>query len=180
MRYFAFALALLAACSSPEPAPATDTRDPIEVRYVGSPDLPVHKWAREDSPVIAKFLNGESVSVMSRKGDWSEVRTGGGTGWVRSADLAGADHAKKESDEPQPKFRNIPSPVTAPGAKGTVYIEANVNTDGEVVSTKILTNTTGSPELAVKNAAALERAKFHPIVIKGSRKPFLYYYRVDY
>ena len=130
--------------------------------------------------MIAKYLNGESVSVMSKRGEWVEVRTAGATGFVRAADLTDAAGAQKERDNPDPKFRNIPSPVTAPGATGTVYIEAQVNTEGEVTSTKIITNTTGRPELASRNAEALERAKFYPIVIKGERKPFVYYYRVDY
>lgn len=168
-------LALLVACSKPEDPIPTDTREAIAVQYVGAPEAAVHKWAKEDSEVVAKFLNGESVSIMSRKGEWSEVRTGGGTGWVKTADLTNAPDA-----EPTPRFRHIPSPVTAPGAKGTVYIEAQVNTEGDVTSSKVISNTTGSIELAIKNQAALERAKFHPIVVKGARKPFVYYYRVDY
>ena len=168
-------LALLVACAKPEEPVPTDTREAIAVQYVGAPEMQVHKWAKDDSEVIAKFLNGESVSVMSRRGDWTEIRTGGGTGFVKTADLT--DSPDKE---PTPKFRHIPSPVTAPGAKGTVYIEAQVNNEGDVTSSKIITNTTGSNELAIKNQAALEKAKFHPIVVKGERKPFVYYYRVDY
>lgn len=38
----------------------------------------------------------------------------------------------------------------------------------------------GQEDLAARNAAALERAKFYPIVVKGERKPFVYDYRVDY
>jgi hypothetical protein len=61
-----------------------------------------------------------------------------------------------------------------------VYIEAAVNNDGEVTRTQIITNTTGSATLAEQNAAALMTAKFYPIVQKGQKKDFLYYYRVDY
>ena len=168
-------LALLVACSKPAAEIPPDTREAKEVKYVGAPELQVHKWAKEDSEVIAKFLNGESVSVISHKGEWAEIRTGGGTGWAKTADLADSPDA-----EPTPRFKHIPSPVTRPGAKGTVYIEATVNQEGDVTSTKVITNTTGSAELAVKNAAALEKAKFYPIVVKGERKPFIYYYRVDY
>ena len=167
-------------CSKPEPAETTDTREPIAIKYVGAPEAAVHKWAKDDSPVITKFLNGESVSVLATKGDWIEVRTAGTSGFVHAADLTDAAAAKTESDNPNPQFKNIPSPVTAPGAHGTVYIEANVNTEGEITSTKIINNTTGQPDLATRNAQALERAKFYPIVVKGERKPFLYYYRVDY
>src|SRR4051794_35827675 len=83
-------LVVLAACAKQESQEVTDTRDPIAIQYVGAPEAPVHKWAKEDSPVIAKFLNGESVSIMSRRGDWVEVRTAGATGFVHAADLADA------------------------------------------------------------------------------------------
>ena len=71
-------------------------------------------------------------------------------------------------------------PVSAPAAKGEIYIEADVNTDGDVVATRIITNTTGSEALAAQNAAALRQAKFYPIVQSGERKPFKYYHRVSY
>ena len=61
-----------------------------------------------------------------------------------------------------------------------MYIEANVNDQGEVTSTKVITNTTGSAGLAAQNEAALRSARFYPIVQKGQRVPFVYYYRVDY
>jgi len=173
-------LALLASCAKQESVEVTDTREPIGVQYAAVPELQVHKWAKDDSPVIATYLSGESVSIMSKRGDWAEVRTAGATGFVHAAELSDAATAQKEKENPEPKFRNIPSPVTAPGAKGTVYIEAQVNTEGEITSTKIIENTTGRPELASRNAEALERARFYPIVIKGDRKPFVYYYRVDY
>ena len=172
-------MVLLAACSHPAEE-KTDTREPIAILYVGAPEMQVHKWAQENSPVVATFLNGESVSILARRGDWVEIRTGFGSGFVHASDLTGAAEAQKEHDNPTPKFRSMPSPVTAPGIHGNVYIEANVNTDGDVTSTKIITNTTGSDEIAQRNAAALEHAKFFPIVVKGERKPFLYYYRVDY
>lgn len=140
----------------------------------------MHKWARDDSPVIAKYLNGESVSILAQKGDWFEVRTAGVSGFVHAADLTDAAAAKQESENPNPKFATVPSPVAAPGAKGTIYIEASVNTEGEITSTKVITNTTGQPDLATRNEEALKRAKFYPIVIKGNRQPFMYYYRVDY
>jgi hypothetical protein len=55
-----------------------------------------------------------------------------------------------------------------------------VNTDGKVTSAKVITNTTGSDDLAQRNIQALEQSKFYPIVIKGQKTPFVYYYRVDY
>jgi hypothetical protein len=71
-------------------------------------------------------------------------------------------------------------PVSAPSAHGEIYLEADVNSDGEVLSVKTLSNTTGSEALVSQNAAALRSSKFYPIVQKGERKPFKYYHKVTY
>lgn len=174
-------LALTLACrQEPQATGTVDTRDPIEILYVGAPELPVHKTADDASPVIATYQNGEAVSVLAKKGDWSEVRAGDGSGWVHAADLVNAEAKTKAEENPTPKFRVQPQPISAPSTKGEIYIEADVNSDGDVLSTRILSNTTGSDVLAAKNAAALQAAKFYPIVVKGERKPFKYYYRVTY
>jgi uncharacterized protein YgiM (DUF1202 family) len=179
MKHCLFALLILTACSQ-EPADTTDTREPIATQYVGGGEMPVHKLPNDKSYVISRYQHGESVPVMSRRGDWTEVQTAMGNGWVHTSDLASAEEAAMSKDNPNPKFEHPPSPISAPGTHGTIYIEADVNTDGAVSNTTIIQNTTGSESLAAQNAAALQRAKFYPIVIRGEAKPFKYYYRVDY
>ena len=157
-----------------------DTREPIAVRYVGTPDLAVRTQASDTAPVIATYQNGEAISVLSEKGDWAEVRSGERAGWAHKADLTDAAGKQAQEDNPQPKFRVMPLPVSAPAARGEIYIEADVNTDGEVTDVRIITNTTNSPVLASQNANALRSARFYPIVQNGERKKFKYYHRVTY
>lgn len=179
----ALCLALLLGCGgrkAQEQPDTTDTREAIETQYVGAPELKVHRTPDAASPVVTTFLNGESISVMSRKGDWTEVRTTEGTGWALTSDITNAAAAAKEEEAPTPKFRKPPYQISQPGAKGTIYIEANVSTTGDVTSAKVLTNTTGSATLAARNLEALQQSKFYPIVQKGERKSFIYYYRIDY
>ena len=173
------ALLVVIACSKAQDE-VTDTRDPIATQYVGGGEMAVHQRPDDKSPVVTKYQHGESVPVMSRKGDWTEVQTAMGTGWVHQSELASAAEAAQTKDNPNPKFEHPPAPITAPGTHGTIYIEADVNTDGDVTNTTIIENTTGSQTLADQNAFALKRAKFYPITIRGERKPFKYYYRVDY
>ncbi|HEY8182620.1 MAG TPA: SH3 domain-containing protein [Thermoanaerobaculia bacterium] len=179
MRLAAVFLILLVGCSKPD-VETTDTREPIAIRYVGVADLPVHSQPGDITPVITHYKHGESISVLSHKGDWAEVRTAMGNGWVHQKDLVGAEEAASSKENPNPRFEHAPSPVTAPSAHGTIYIQADVNTDGDITNTTLIDNTTGSPDLAEKNMAALKRAKFYPILIHGERKPFQYFYRVDY
>lgn len=172
-------LILLAACGKGD-VETTDTREPVAIQYVGVGDLPVHSQPADITPVITHYRHGESISVLSRKGEWAEVRTAMGNGWVRQKDLVSAAEAASSKDNPNPRFERAPSPVTAPSARGTIYIQADVNTDGDITNTILVENTTGSPDLAEKNMTALKRAKFYPILIRGERKPFQYFYRVDY
>ncbi len=179
----AAALVVAASCSRQSAKTTdvpTDTREPINVAYVTAPELQVHAQPAESAPVIATFQNGEAISIMSKKPDWAEVRTGDRTGWAKLADLGDAAAAKQQNDNPQPRFRKLPSPIASPTAHGEVYLEADVNTDGDVVAVRVVSNTTGSDALAAENASALSSAKFYPIMHNGEKKPFKYYHRVAY
>jgi uncharacterized protein YgiM (DUF1202 family) len=182
MKRLVLTLFVLAACTKEAPVATetADTRAPIAVSYVGAPELNVYEQATDTSPVIATYQNGEAISVLVGKGEWVEVRTGDRSGWAKAADLTTAAGKQEADDNPQPKFRIMPMPVSAPSAHGEIYLEADVNSDGEVLSVKTLSNTTGSEALVSQNAAALRSSKFYPIVQKGERKPFKYYHKVTY
>lgn len=172
---------VLAGCKQEVPVTETaDTREPMAVRYVGAPELPVREQPNETAAILTTYQNGESISVLAEKGEWVEVRTGDRAGWARAADLTTAEAKEQSEDNPDPKFRVMPMPVSAPSARGEVYIEADVNTEGEVTGVRVITNTTNSQPLAEQNAAALRSAKFYPIILKNERKPFKYYYKVTY
>ncbi|HEX8254371.1 MAG TPA: SH3 domain-containing protein [Thermoanaerobaculia bacterium] len=179
----AFAL-LLPACKEKQRT-VTDTapmdlREPLSVRYVGAPELNVREQANDTAPIVATYQNGEAISVLADKGEWLEVRTGDRSGWAKASELVDAAAAEKQEAEPEVKFRVMPVPVSAPSAKGEIYLEADVNTDGEVTSVRTITNTTGSMALEAQNTASLKAARFYPIMQKGERVVFKYYHRVTY
>ncbi|HEX8172663.1 MAG TPA: SH3 domain-containing protein [Thermoanaerobaculia bacterium] len=185
MRTIAALLVLCALACGRGDAPAAptetvDPREPVGVWFVGAPELKVYARADEQSEVVATYQNGEAIPVLVQKGEWAEVRSGSGSGWAKMADLTTAAGLKEATENLQPKFRVMPLPVSAPGAHGEIYIEADVNTDGDVTKVLIMENTTGSDQLAQKNADALRRAKFYPIVIKNERRAFKYDHKVSY
>jgi uncharacterized protein YgiM (DUF1202 family) len=181
-RLAAAALLLFAACGKETPVATgtVDTREPVAIRYVGAPELSVREQANDTAPVIATYQNGEAISILADKGEWVEVRSGDGSGWAKAADLTTAEGKTAQEEVPTPKFKVMPLPVSAPSARGEVYLEADVNSDGEVIHVRTISNTTGSDALASQNSAALRSAKFFPIVMKGERKPFKYYHKVTY
>src|SRR5687767_6296806 len=182
MKQLAPLLLLLAACTAEQPVATEtmDTRPAVAVMYVGAPELIVREQPNDNGDIITTYSNGEAISILVDKGEWVEVRTGDRAGWAKKADLTSAEGKVQAEENPEPKFRKMPMPVSAPSARGEIYIEADVNTDGDVVSTRIITNTTGSASLASQNEAALKSGKFYPIVVKGERKKFKYYHRVTY
>jgi outer membrane biosynthesis protein TonB len=182
MKRLAFALLLLTACSKETPAipEPTDTREPIEVLYVSAPQMPVREQANDTAGVIATYPIGEAVSVLAKQGEWVEVRTGDRSGWARVSELQSAKDKASGEENPQPKFQRMPLPVSAPSARGEIFIEASVNTDGDVTDTRILTNTTNNEALAKQNEQSLKSAKFYPMRIGGEVKTFKYYHRVTY
>ena len=179
----ALTLVLTAACSREHVVTDTgpmETRESIAVRYVGAPELSVREQPNDTAAVIATYQNGEAVAILADKGEWVEVRSGDRAGWARATELTTSEGKQQAEDNPEPKFKVMPLPVSAPSAHGEVYIEADVNSDGEVVNVRTISNTTGSQALAIQNADSLRRARFFPIVQNGERKPFKYYHRVTY
>jgi uncharacterized protein YgiM (DUF1202 family) len=180
-RAFLIAAMLLVACNSEQTSTATtDTRMPIEVQYVRDGALKIHTKPDDTAPVVTTYQHGESVSVLSRRAEWAEVRIAAGSGWVHGNELAGADEATKEADNTKPHFTREPQPVTQPGVHGEVVLEADVNTDGVVTNVRTLRNTTGSNSLETRNVASLRAAVFTPVVRHGRREAFVYEHRVHY
>jgi uncharacterized protein YgiM (DUF1202 family) len=182
-RSLLIATIVLAACSPEVPTNevATDNRMPIAVEYVRDAALKIHSKPDDAAPVVTTYQHGESVSVLSKRGDWSEVRTAAGSGWVHGDELADAiEAAKAEADNVKPHFTRPPQPVTQPGAHGELAFEADVNTDGVVTSVRTIKNSTGSVSLEQRNIASLREAVFTPVVRHGRREAFVYEHRVHY
>lgn len=184
MKHLALLALLVAAACKQETAVTdttpVDTREPVAIRYVGAPELAVRAQPNDTAPIVVTYQNGESISILADKGEWVEVRSGDGSGWARAADLTTAEGRQQAEDNPEPKFRVMPMPVSAPSAKGEIYLEADVNSDGDVISVRTISNTTGSPALEHQNTEALKQAKFFPIMQNNQRTKFKYYHRVTY
>ena len=177
-----FTVIVLFSCvQRPKPV-ATDTgpRLAIAIQYVAVPSLKVFASPNDTAEVKTQYGYKETVSILSKKGDWVEVRTVDGSGWSHANELMGADQAAKLADDKTPRFLTPPPAIPAPGAHGEIAMNAKVNTDGEVVDVQVVNNTTGRQSLAQANAQALKSAKFYPLVDKGQHLTFTYEHKVYY
>ena len=183
MRKIAVALALvLAACSvrSPEAVPDNSPRKAIDVKYVGVPSMKVLSEPSDTATLVTSYGYTETVSILSRKGDWVEVRTVEGSGWSRASDLISGTDVEEILGKPTPRFFMPPIAIPSTEARGQISLMAKVNTDGSVVDVWTISDTTKSKQLVAANTEALKQARFYPIVQKGQRLTFTYEYDVTY
>jgi hypothetical protein len=188
MRHIAVITLLLiafAGCTQ-KPAPvanentvmAPDEQPAIAVEYVAVPSMKVYAKPSLNAQTTGSYGLTEAISILDRKDGWCKIRTFEGIGWVQQKDLMTAEVADK-LDTTTPRFYVEPAKIDFRG-RGEISFQAKVNTDGQVVEVKIVGNTTGSSDIAKKNADALSAAQFYPIIDKGSRKTFIYQHNVYY
>jgi len=176
----------LAACKTavpPPPAPvpvvpAADVKPtpPQEyVRVTGS-RLNVREQPTTSAAAVVRVKKGERLEVLGRDGEWVRVRLAdGATGWV---------HGKYvQSDEPctpdkatADLLSGVPLSFTEGQSVGTVVLEATVDATGSVVSTKVVRDTTGIPELVQRAESEARALRFSPPVRNCHPVPFLYAY----
>ena len=179
-----FAVILLFSCTE-RPAPTIQAVNPadrpaIAIQYVGVNQMNVYPTPDANAAVTTVYRFAETVSILSYQGDWAQVRTVGGMGWVPRRDLLAADAIVQLIDNQIPRFSTPPVEIPAPRARGEMVFHAKVNTDGEIIEVKTVKNTSGNDQLALQNASALLQARFYPMVQKGQRYTFTYEHKVTY
>ncbi len=185
MKRIAILFLILAAFSctqKPKLTSETDVsgiRPAIAIDYVAVPTMNVYAAPAETAQVTGTYGYTESIPVLARQGGWSQIRSLGGNGWVKTSDLMNAEQAKVETKDLSPHFYVPPVAVPYRG-HGDIVFQAKVNTGGEVYEVTTVSNSTGIASLAEQNKAALAQAKFFPLIDKGQRKAFTYEHRVVY
>lgn len=185
-------LLLAAACAAPPPPAPKVAPETVEDRVVGSVTvkataLNVRANASTDAEVIKLAKRGEKLSLLKDDGDWMKVKLASGeVGWVSSQHVGreGAKPAakKKKSGSCPPDsdyaFAKTPTPTFSDRPKpGMVVVEANVNTSGDVVSTKVVSNTTGDEAMAFLTEREIKQAKFVVPIRNCVPRTFIYTYR---
>lgn len=174
-------MALTFGCSKKLEGPPVDTRETIAMMYVTAPTLEIRGRASGDSPLVATYKQGETVSVVAVAGQWAEVRTGSATGWALQDGLSRNKRETALPDNTTVRFVKAPMAVASSArASGEIVLEAFVNSGGSVVSVKTVENTTGSLDLERRNRDELTGAIFEPMIVDGKPQTFIYTHRATY
>ena len=196
-------LVLIAACSSSStPPPATPAEPAPVAAEVPSPEPPpvgvvrvtastlnVRRQPSTTADVLQKVAKGDRLTLLSVGNDWMQVQLPNGSrGWVSSdfvtRDDAAPKHAarapkRRDGCAPDSDYRFTKAPTPSfsdSGAHGLVVVEATVDKNGNVQSTRLVSNSTGDESLAFLAQKELKDAKFEAPVRGCVARAFIFTY----
>ncbi len=183
-------VAFVIACASPTPpapAPApTETQEPaatekaIGTVRVSATMLNVRREAAASAEVIAQVRKGERLALLSAGDQWDRVQLANGAiGFVSTDHVLREGRARRGCPaDADFQFTKTPTPSFSDnGAHGIVTVDANVDTRGNVTSTKVVTNTTGDRLLGTLAEREIREAKFSPPIRNCVAKAFIFTYK---
>ena len=162
---------------------------PVEEKVLGTvrvtaSALNVRRVASTDADVVAQVRKGEALALLADGEGWAKVRVASGeTGWVARRFVT----RDGESVKPRKSGRGCDSDyafIETPqlsfsesGAHGLVVVEANVNANGSVTGTRVISNSTGDEALAFLAQREIKSAKFSPPTRDCVPRAFIFTYR---
>jgi TonB family protein len=183
-----FIVLLLAACSTPPPpaaSPSPQAEVPGVEKAIGTvrvtaTALNVRREASASSEVVAQVRKGERLALLTSGDQFHRVRLGNG-----AIGFVSVDHVIREGTarrgcaaDADFQFVKTPTPDLREGAAhGIVTVDANVDTRGNVTSTKIVGNTTGDDSLGALAEREIRGAKFSPPIRNCVAKAFIFTYK---
>ncbi len=148
----------------------------VEAIYtVSAKRLNVRATASDKAALVVRVNGGQRVTALREEAGWLEIRTAAGkTGWVLKKFLSKGDPCPP--DRTFAVLEQPPLSFDSTGPKGRVVIEGNVSVAGVVISTKVISNSSGKPELADRAERELRAMKFAAPVKSCRPKAFVYTY----
>jgi hypothetical protein len=191
---------LFAACAStppnstPPPALAPPVvSKPVEEAVIGAArvvtnTLNVRSAPSLDGEILTQIKKNDRLAILQSGDDWIRIRLADGTiGWVSRALIAIDGQSVARAAKPRKSgcpidsdfhFARTPTPVFSDSSRhGLVVVEAHVDTKGDVVSTKLVSNTTGDESLAFLAQREMKESKFVAPVRNCVAREFIFTYR---
>lgn len=168
-----------------EPAVAKPAEEPVigTVRVTASA-LNVRREASLDAEVIVQVKKGDALSVLADGDSWMKVRLASGeTGWVAERFVSSAKAKRTGKCPVDSDYAFVDTPMLAfsdSGAHGVVIVDATVNVRGDVVATKLVSNSTRDEALAFLAEREIRAAKFSPPIRNCAPRAFIFTYRRNF
>jgi uncharacterized protein YgiM (DUF1202 family) len=182
--------------SVPEPPPAATSEAPAGEVAIGTvrvtaTTLNVRAEPSTNAASIAQVRKGDRLTLIAAGDEWMKVRMeDGAIGWVSKQHVS-RDGAPSSTAAARPRrtpagclpdrnysFASAPTPrFSENSAHGVVTVEANVDKNGAVQSTRVIANTTNDESLAVLAAREIATARFVPPVRNCVQKAFIFTYK---
>lgn len=180
----------------PEPTPQPVAQTPAGEVAIGTvrvtaTTLNVRAEPSTTASSIAQVRKGDRLTLIAAGDEWMKVQMpDGATGWVAKQHVS-RDGAAASSPPSRPRrtssgcppdrnysFASTPTPgFVENGPHGVVTVEANVDSNGVVRSTKVISNTTGDESLAVIAEREIAKSRFVPPVRNCAQKAFIFTYK---
>jgi len=193
------AAGLLASCSTPpppapQPTPAPPpAAAPAPVAAIGkvtvtASALNVRRDPSSTADVITLVKRGEKLTLLAATESWMKVLLDNGEiGWVSS------QHVTREGAAAKPParqrkggcpadsdyaFATTPVPSFSDSGKhGLVIVEADVDTSGRVISTRVISNSTGDEALGFLTQREIKGARFVAPMRNCVPRAFIFTYK---
>jgi outer membrane biosynthesis protein TonB len=166
-----------------EPAPAAEPAPPpppSEVSWlVTSKPANVRESASAKAATVARLSRGARLTSFEEKDGWLHVKLADTrTGWIRKNLLKKDNGCLPDRREVllTPPMLRMSDGSGAPGPKGKVVVEADIDDKGDVRTVRVVKNETGSPERAEMAKREVQEVKFQPPVKKCRVTGFTYVY----
>lgn len=186
MKRLLIATVVLAACSTPPPTPEAAPKPAAAETVIGTvrvtaTTLNVRREAASSADVIAQVRKGDKLALLSGGDEWDRVRLETGeVGYVSVLHVIreGQRARKGCPADAEYQFAKTPTPAFSDsGAHGIVTVDATVDKQGNVTSTKLISNTTGDETLGALTEREIRQAKFTPPIRNCVPKAFIFTYK---
>jgi uncharacterized protein YgiM (DUF1202 family) len=167
------------------PAPESEV-PPIGTVSVNASALNIRSEASMTAGVLTQVRRGDRLPLLQTGESWMMVRLPDGrTGWAASRFLdrdgqRASSKAKRRGNCPPDSdfaFATAPMPAFSDSeSPGSIVVEAHVDVDGHVQSTKVITNSTGDEALAFLTEREIKAATFIAPVRNCVAREFIFTY----
>ena len=164
---------------APEPAPAAEPAPAppaAEISWLAPKSVNVRESASTKAATVATLKKGTRVTSFEEKDGWLRVKLADSRiGWIRKDLLKKDDGCLPDRKEVllEPPMLRV---TDAPGPKGKVVVEADIDESGSVTAVRVVANETGSDERAESVKAEVKTVKFQPPVRRCRVTGFTYVY----